>query len=214
MSLEQRDIDFFASGGTAPPERIPLLGEEEFSSKPAYWFGESQLQNVACRRPCFFIVSSGTSAEAVGLVTEGFRSHVPYGTVGALSGTYFGGIDQFKGRNPIKHGSLIRDVGFITEAGDGDETTVAYDYTFIPKSGYVVGLTVISGGTALVERRHRDSAAAIAQRAQQREKNKPAIALLETWLAEESDVASEAASLKETIEALNAERSQSRKLFP
>lgn len=214
MSLERRDIDFFASGGTAPPEKIPLLGDDEFSSKPAYWFGESQLPNVSCRRPCFFVVSSGTSAETVVLSAEGFRSHVPHGMVRSLSGHFIAALDQIKGHKPIEHGSLGREISFITEAGGGDNTTVAIDYSFKQMVGYVAELSVVSGGTALAERRRRDSTSAIAQRAQQREKNKAAIALLETWLAEEVNAASEAASLKETVNALNAERAHSRKLYP
>lgn len=208
MSLEQRTIAYFSSGGTSPPERIPLPGEEEFLSEPANWSGGCQLSNLVSRRQRIFVVSSGTSAEAVGLAAGGFKSHTLHTMIGAWNNAFIAGRDLIKCRD------FVRDVGFITETGVGGETALAFDCRDIRTSGFIAGLTVINGGTALVERRHRDTAVAIAQRTQQRKKNEAAIALLETWLAEEADAASEAASLKKTIEALNAERAHSRKLYP
>lgn len=223
MSLEQRTKDYFDSGGgTALPKGISLPEETEYPAGSVHSFGMPRVSKLTRQGSRIFIVTSGTSAD-VGSIAEDYTSNMQetgamalidaYVSRGASGSAFSGARAYFKSR--VKgYGPKVPEFVYITEA-DIDHLP---DLVFSCKSDlypdFVAAVTFSSGGTALVERRNRDAAAAVAERAQQREKNKPAIALLETWLAEKVDATSEAASLKETIEALNAERAHSRKLFP
>lgn len=64
------------------------------------------------------------------------------------------------------------------------------------------------------ERRGLDDRAERQDREAQRRRNSAAIALLDTWLADDSDAAGQAEGLQKTVLALNDNRSSSRKLFP
>lgn len=216
MSLEQRTRDYFASGGTALPGSSLLSRETEYESGSMRWSGEPKLSNLDCQRPRVFVVSSGTSSEVVGYVHEGYSFAELMGNTSIMSmrDALTKDIARFSGRKFIEGVSLVSGGSFILGANVDYEAAVTHGCRIIQSNDYTAALMVISGGTALHERRNRETAVATLQRAEQREKNKSAIGLLEAWLAEEADTASEATSLNETIKTLNAERSHSRKLFP
>lgn len=209
MSLEQRTRDYYDSGGTALPEGISLPEEAEYAVRPVYSF--------AYRAPRIFVVSSGTSARAVGFIAEDYLSNIKeikdvflrsapnYYNPLAASYALKGSVKSYRDMAPH--------IAFIAETYIDHIAEMFVSCRPIPTSALVSELTFPSGGTSLPERRSRESAVAFSLRAEQREKNKTAIRLLETWLSEEADVDSQAASLKETITTLNTDRLHSRKLF-
>lgn len=210
MSLEQRTRDYYDSGGTALPKGISLPEEAEYAARSVYSF--------AYRGPRIFVVSGGTSARAVGFITEDYLPNIQeIKEVSLRSASNF--YNPLAASYALIKGSvksycdMASHLDFIAETYIDHIADMFVSRSPIPTSALVSGLTFPSGGTSLPERRSRQTAAALSLRAEQREKNKTAIRLLETWLSEETDVDSQAASLRVTITTLNADRLHSRKLF-
>jgi len=212
MTLSQQARNFFDSVATVPPEGIPL---------PEYAFNQYVLPHAApCKDYRVKVISNDTSFRSAMLTVDSCPVATPNWTGHAVlvrSVGYPYWLEHESFSEPLSEPENQGQLAQIEVAGL-HESYAAYVTAFLNVAGSV---PVSESSTLLyevvtvpAELRVPVSTSRVDERAQQARRNEAAMALLQEWLAEEADVESQAASLKETIESLDTHRATSRKLFP